>query len=261
MTNTREINENLIKKVPKIFLSLFGYKIVKINNFNDRYADLISEANEEETKDINLAIKLALCSRASLWSMIQSLKYLSNNSIEGDVVECGVFNGGSLGLISKYLKKLSLASNIIGFDTFETGFSNSILTDKDITIKGEKLRLSANTKKNFYPTLEKVKKNIEKFSENSNTKIILVKGDILETLKEKSNVPEKISFLRLDTDLYATTKFQLEILFPKLVKGGILHIDDYGFFPGVQKAVDEYFKDKKIWLHRVDFTCRLLVKN
>ena len=87
MTNTREINENLIKKVPKIFLSLFGYKIVKINNFNDRYADLISEANEEETKDINIAIKLALCSRASLWSMIQSLKYLSNNSIEGDVVE------------------------------------------------------------------------------------------------------------------------------------------------------------------------------
>ena len=61
--------------------------------------------------------------------------------------------------------------------------------------------------------------------------------------------------------MYATTKFQLEILFPKLVKGGILHIDDYGFFPGVQKAVDEYFKDKKIWLHRVDFTCRLLVKD
>ena len=53
MTNTREINENLIKKIPKIFLSLFGYKIVKTNNFNDRYADLISEANEEETKDIN----------------------------------------------------------------------------------------------------------------------------------------------------------------------------------------------------------------
>jgi hypothetical protein len=190
--------------------------------------------------------------------------YLLIKDIPGVIMEFGVWYGQNLVLFENLraiYEPFNKLRKIIGFDTFETGFSNSILTDKDITIKGEKLHLSANTKNNFYPTLEKVKKNIEKFSENSNTKIILVKGDILKTLKKKSNVPEKISFLRLDTDLYATTKFQLEILFPKLVKGGILHIDDYGFFPGVQKAVDEYFKDKKIWLHRVDFTCRLLVKD
>ena len=67
--------------------------------------------------------------------------------------------------------------------------------------------------------------------------------------------------MRLDTDLYETTKFQLEILYPKLTVGGILHIDDYGFFPGVRKAVDDYFKDQEIWLHRVDLTCRLLIKS
>ena len=52
-----------------------------------------------------------------------------------------------------------------------------------------------------------------------------------------------------------------KILFPRLVSGGILHIDDYGMFPGVQSAVDEYFEGKKIWLHRIDFTTRLLIKN
>ena len=77
----------------------------------------------------------------------------------------------------------------------------------------------------------------------------------------KENIPDSISFLRLDTDLYETTKFQLEILYPKLTVGGILHIDDYGFFPGVRKAVDDYFKDQDIWLHRVDLTCRLLIKS
>jgi hypothetical protein len=51
------------------------------------------------------------------------------------------------------------------------------------------------------------------------------------------------------------------VLYPRLVKGGVLHIDDYGFFPGVKKAVDDYFKDKNIWLHRVDLTCRIMVKN
>ena len=81
-----------------------------------------------------------------------------------------------------------------------------------------------------------------------------------KTLKVEDNLPKKISFLRLDTDLYTTTKFELEILFPRLVSGGILHIDDYGQFPGVQKAVTEYFEGKNIWLHRVDFTTRLLIK-
>ena len=118
-----------------------------------------------------------------------------------------------------------------------------------------------NNTNNFYPTVEKVKKNIEKFSQNKKTKLTLVKGDVLDTLKLKENIPDSISFLRLDTDLYETTKFQLEILYPKLTVGGILHIDDYGFFPGVRKAVDDYFKGQDIWLHRVDLTCRLLIKS
>ena len=74
-------------------------------------------------------------------------------------------------------------------------------------------------------------------------------------------MPTKISILRLDTDLYLTTKLQLEVLFPKLVSGGILHIDDYGICPGVRTAVDEYFAGKKIWLHRGDLTCRLMIKD
>ena len=74
------------------------------------------------------------------------------------------------------------------------------------------------------------------------------------------NVPEQIAFLRLDTDIYEPTIHQLEILYPKLCSGGILHIDDYGHCPGVMKAVDEYFNNKDVWLHRVDYTCRLIIK-
>ena len=44
----------------------------------------------------------------------------------------------------------------------------------------------------------------------------LIKGDVLKTLKDPKNIPEKISILRLDTDLYLTTKIQLEMLYPKL---------------------------------------------
>ena len=85
--------------------------------------------------------------------MIQSLKYLSNNSIKGDVVECGVFRGGSLALIAKYLKSYSLDSKIYGFDTFEEGFENPTLTEKDVTIKKKEIEISghnSDVKSNFF---------------------------------------------------------------------------------------------------------------
>ena len=263
MTNTREINENFFKKFIKKIISSFGYKIVKINNFNDKYNDFILEASDNEKNDIDEVIKLALCSRASLWSMIQSLKHISHNSIEGDIVECGVFSGGSLALISKYLNLYSLNFKIYGYDTFEKGFENPAITEKDITINGKEIEISGHNstvKPNFFPTLEQVRKNIENYSRNNQIDLKLIKGDILKTLKDEDNLPKKISFLRLDTDLYSTTKFELQVLFPRLVSGGVLHIDDYGMFPGVQNAVDEYFKEKNIWLHRVDLTTRLLIK-
>ena len=54
----------------------------------------------------------------------------------------------------------------------------------------------------------------------------------------------------------------MDYLFPKLENGGILIIDDYGHWQGAKKAVDEYFKmnNIKIFLNRVDYTCRIGVK-
>jgi hypothetical protein len=87
-----------------------------------------------------------------------------------------------------------------------------------------------------------------------------VPGRVEETLEE--TVPEKISLLRLDTDLYESTKAELEALYPMLTTGGILLIDDYGHFTGAKKAVDDYFRvpERKIFLSRVDYTGRVGVK-
>src|SRR5210317_1465416 len=108
MTSSRLINENKIKKIIKKIFSLIGYKITKINNFNDRYFDFIAESSEEENEDLKKAEKLALASKSNLWSIVQSLKYISKKKIDGDIVECGVFKGGALALITKYSKKLSI---------------------------------------------------------------------------------------------------------------------------------------------------------
>jgi O-methyltransferase len=66
----------------------------------------------------------------------------------------------------------------------------------------------------------------------------------------------------LDTDFYESTMIELEILFPRLQKGGILIIDDYGHWKGSKLAVDEYFNLEKnfYFMHRIDYASRLLIK-
>ena len=107
-------------------------------------------------------------------------------------------------------------------------------------------------------SLADVNKNLNDTVPKNN--INLIEGKVEETLLNEKNLPNKISILRLDTDWYASTKIELEILYPRLMSGGFLIIDDYGHFKGCKKAVDEYFKDNMPYLHYVDYTCRLIIK-
>jgi hypothetical protein len=87
-----------------------------------------------------------------------------------------------------------------------------------------------------------------------------VKGKVEDTIP--GHVPDQIALLRLDTDWYDSTYHELTHLFPRLVKGGILIIDDYGHWQGAQKATDDYFRQHnvKIFLSRADYTGRIAVK-
>merc|ERR1711871_1075377 len=73
-------------------------------------------------------------------------------------------------------------------------------------------------------------------------KLHFVKGKVEDTLNISSNVPKLISVLRLDTDWYASTKMELEVLYPRLVPGGMLIVDDYCRWGGARKATDEFLK-------------------
>ena len=72
--------------------------------------------------------------------------------------------------------------------------------------------------------------------------------------------PDPIAVLRLDTDWYESTRHELEHLYPRLSVGGVLIIDDYGYWQGARKAVDEYFAGGPILLNRVDATARVALK-
>lgn len=91
-------------------------------------------------------------------------------------------------------------------------------------------------------------------------RIRFVQGRVEDTLPTAA--PDQISVLRLDTDWYESTRHELIHLFPRLVPGGVLLLDDYGFWGGARKAVDEYIAEHRIplLLHRIDYTGRAAVK-
>jgi predicted O-methyltransferase YrrM len=109
-----------------------------------------------------------------------------------------------------------------------------------------------------YASLDQVSQNFAAAGLSTKTSHF-VKGDVMETLKD--NLPEQISVLRLDTDWYESTRFELEVLYPRLSKGGVLIIDDYGHWSGSRKATDEYFSSIQApLLNRVNDQVRLCIK-
>ena len=91
-------------------------------------------------------------------------------------------------------------------------------------------------------------------------RIKLIKGPVEQTISD--TVPNKIALLRLDTDWYASTKHEMEHLYPLLSPQGVLILDDYGHYQGAARAVDEYFagRHSKPLLQRVDYSCRAAIK-
>jgi O-methyltransferase len=89
-------------------------------------------------------------------------------------------------------------------------------------------------------------------------RIHFIEGDVEKTLPDRA--PSEIAFLRLDTDWYESTRHELVHLYPRLVRGGVLIIDDYGHFLGARKATDEYFDGHRILLDRIDYSGRIAVK-
>jgi len=87
-----------------------------------------------------------------------------------------------------------------------------------------------------------------------------VAGKVEDTIP--ATCPERIALLRLDTDWFASTYHEMTHLYPRLVSGGVMIIDDYGHWSGAKDAIDRYLSENRIplFLNRLDYTGRLAVK-
>jgi hypothetical protein len=161
-------------------------------------------------------------------------------NVPGVIMECGVFKGASLARFACFRELLGnpYSKKIVGFDTFGEFPSTKEEGDKAIL---SKFLENAGNMSISVEQMQKVLKH-----KRCERCVDLIEGDICRTVPDyvKEHPELKISLLNLDTDIYEPAKVILEHLYPRLERGGVLILDDYGVFPGETKAVDEYFTDQ-----------------
>ena len=198
----------------------------------------------------------SMTSKERIYELYESLEYVRLNKIEGDFVECGVWKGGNILGVMEYFNYHNITDKKIWlFDTFN-GMTTP--TEVDVDLDGNKASDILSHVLCLSP-LEEVKQTLS-LSSFDDSKLRFVIGDVCETLNIESNIPSQISILRLDTDFYDSTKKELEVLYPKLIKNGILIVDDYGHWRGSQLAVDEYFENSGLEIKKIDYTGIKLTK-
>ena len=186
-----------------------------------------------------------------------AINYILKNNIEGVIIECGVASGNFEHIWINELIKNNTIRDIYLYDTFK-GLSQ--LTDYDYTCKNATL-YSMNKDEVFnmwknnivdektnnwcYTPLECVQNRLNSTGYPQNNLHYIV-GDVMETLKDKTKNPEKIAILRLDTDWYQSTKYELEQMYDNVVKGGVIIFDDYYHWDGQRRAIDDFFLGRNI---------------
>jgi hypothetical protein len=242
---------NLIKKT----LRLQGYELIKTKPSFPPDFDQLSIETITKVSDYTAT------SPERIFSLCEAVKYLIKNEIEGDIVECGVYKGGSMMTVAYTLLSMNEKNRHLWlYDTFE-GMTPPDDIDKDFQGRTALQQLQSSQKEAqesiwCYSSLEDVQKAME-LPGYPKDKIHFIKGKVEDTLPSQS--PKKIALLRLDTDWYQSTYHSLVHLFPCLSPGGVLIIDDYGHWQGARQAVDNYIKENniKLLLTRIDYTGRI----
>jgi hypothetical protein len=198
--------------------------------------------DSEAIRTIQAVKPWTMTSPEKLNALILAVRHVVKHKIPGDIVECGVWRGGSMQATARTLLEAGDTSrHLYLFDTFE-GMPPPTEEDRRHDGQSAAELLAANAKTSgvwAVASLDDVKEGMSQVPYPPE-QVHYVPGLVEQTVPDQA--PEQISILRLDTDWYASTKHELETLYPRLVSGGVLLIDDYGWWQGARKAVDEYLE-------------------
>ncbi|NTW49232.1 MAG: macrocin O-methyltransferase [Chlorobiales bacterium] len=252
------MKSSFIRTVSRRIVDSLGYALVPKSSLQGYPPDFSPEIIET----LEAVRPFTMTSQERVFSLVKAVEYVVSQNIPGEIVECGVWKGGSMMAVAKTLIRLKqTGKRLYLFDTFE-GMPPAEDVDRNFRGENASRLMDAQDQASWIwaiAQIDEVKKNMASTGYPPD-KITYIKGKVEETIPGQA--PEKIAILRLDTDWYESTKHELEYLYPRLSPGGVLIIDDYGHWAGAKKAVDEYIAKHNIplLLCRIDYTGRIAVK-
>lgn len=197
-----------------------------------------------------------------LYAMHKAVEHVARSGVQGAIVECGVWRGGSMMMAALTLAALGKTDReLFLFDTF-AGHPRPN-PERDLRDHYEfwlQRRRTDSSSSWAEVTLEEVRANLSSTGYPLD-RVRLIKGIVQETIPAAA--PEAIALLRLDTDWYDSTAHEMRHLYPRLVPGGVLIVDDYGEMQGQKQAVDDFCQQNGVilLLNRIDFSGMIAVKS
>ena len=248
-----------MKQIIKSALARAGLELTRTADRRTAALADLAPADRARVAQVEPFTMTSLDRRASL---LGAVDHVVRHRIPGDIVECGVWRGGSMMLAALALMaRGDTARELWLYDTFE-GMSEP--TAEDLSASGETAAAQlARTPRGEGVWCEAGLGDVQANLASTGyppERIHFVQGKVEATIP--AWLPSRIALLRLDTDWYESTRHELKHLYPLLSRHGVLVIDDYGHWQGARQAVDEYFaaQSEPVYLHRVDYTARLVVK-
>lgn len=178
-----------------------------------------------------------------LFGLILATRYVVAHGIPGDIVECGVWRGGSMQAAALTLLECGDSSRDLHlYDTFE-GMTPPDEVDRRRDGKSAaELLASSGPESNIWAvaTLDDVRVGMAEVGYPPE-RVHFHPGRVEDTIPDEA--PESVAILRLDTDWYASTRHEFEHLYHRLAPGGVLIIDDYGYWEGSRRATEEFLAE------------------
>jgi len=199
-----------------------------------------ADIDEEAAAIIRAVQPYTMTNVDKLYAGIAAARYITRYDIPGAIVECGVWRGGSVHAIARALDAAgSHERDLYLFDTYE-GMTEPGPQDRRSDGRPAADLLASYSKSSrvwAYASLEDVQEGFRQVPYPED-KLHFVKGPVEQTIPGQA--PDRIALLRLDTDWYASTAHELAHLYDRLMPGGVLLLDDYGWWQGSREAVDEF---------------------
>ena len=213
----------------------------------DRYRVLSREGRLRDDRLEHLGFPHTMIGRLRLENVEACLETIRRDNVPGDLIECGVWRGGTAILLRGFLKAHGMESRTVWVaDSFAGLPPPACPEDREHDLSAAKFPMLA-------IPLETVRDLFARYGLLDGG-VRFLPGWFCDTLPAAPI--QSLALLRLDGDLYESTRDALEALYPKLSPGGFATVDDYHCMPPCRQAVDEYRERHGIAcpIERIDWT-------